>query len=102
MHDSDSTGGSSGTPRDVAGRLRDLDEALRRERQERNRLERACEEAKKLVHALNNALSIITAFTAAMRDEVGPRDSLRESVEEIARAAKRAAAVARQLGDLRR
>ena len=97
MRDAD----TNGTPRELAVRLRDLDEALRQEKQERRRLERTCEEVKRLVHALNNALSVITAFAAVMRDEMGAHDPLRESIEEIARAAKRAAAVARQLQELR-
>lgn len=92
---------SKGTPGDLADRVRVLDEALRLERQERSRLQRACEESRRLVHRLNNALSIITAFTAVMRDEIGARDPLRESLDEITRAAKQAAAVTRELQELR-
>ncbi len=58
------------------------------------------DEGKKLVHSLNNALSIISAFAATLAEEIGPDDPRRESVDEIVRAAKQAAAVARQLAAL--
>jgi signal transduction histidine kinase len=99
MSDPGSNGGAGGLPAEVAARLRELEEALRREQQERLRLEQVSEEVKRAVHALNNALSVITAFTAAMGEEMEADDPLRESLDEIAHAAKRAAAAARTLGE---
>jgi len=86
---------------DVA-RLSELAGQLRREREERLRLERACEEARTLVHALNNALTIVGSFAANLADEIEPDHPTREGVDEIRRAEQRAAGLTRKLGDLLR
>ncbi len=91
----DDPGGSGSRPE--AKRVRELEEALGTERAERSRLEESCEEARQQVHALNNALSIISTFAADLEDEVHRDSPLREGVDEIGRAAKRAASISRKL-----
>lgn len=83
-------------------RIRALNEALRHEREERRRIEQVCEEAGKLVHSLNNVLSIISTYSASLADEVEVSHPSRESVEEVARAAKRAVGIARKLTEAQR
>jgi hypothetical protein len=83
-------------------RIRALNEALRREREERLRIEQVCEEAGKLVHSLNNVLSIISTYSVSLTDEVEAVHPSRESVEEVARAAKRAVGIARKLTEAQR
>jgi signal transduction histidine kinase len=97
----DESGGSGGSTPE-ARRIRELEEALRAELRERQRLEGSCEEARKLVHTLNNALSIIATFAAELDDEIAKDSPLREGADEISRAAKRAATIARKLSDLLR
>ena len=83
-------------------RVRELEEALGVERAERRRLEASCDEARQHMHALNNALSIISTFAAELEDEVRRDSPLREGVDEIGRAAKRAASLSRKLSELLR
>ena len=83
-------------------RVRELVDALDREREARERVERTSEETWKVVHTLNNVLCIVTAYAAILAEDVGAGHPLRESVEEIARAAGKAGELTRQLGELRR
>ncbi len=83
-------------------RIRELTARIERERAERVRLQEGCDESRKLVHALNNALSIITTFAAVLRDDVEPESPVRESVDEIASAARTAASLSRRLGEIQR
>ncbi len=101
MDESGSSPPTAACPEDLE-RIRELADAVRREREERTRMDAVCEETRSLVHALNNALSIITTFAAALGDEVDAGSPLRESVDEITRAAKRAGNLTRKLGDLQR
>jgi light-regulated signal transduction histidine kinase (bacteriophytochrome) len=88
-------------PEDLA-RVRELTDLLERERAERIRLQAGAEESRALVHALNNALSVITSFAAALEDDVDSETAIRESIEEIRRAARTAGSLSRKIGDLHR
>lgn len=102
MSPPDSNGDSDPAAPGEGRRVREPEETLRREQAERQRLEQAREEAKELVHDLNNALSIITTFAASLDEEIAKDHPLRESVDEIVRAAKRAGTITRKLSDLHR
>jgi signal transduction histidine kinase len=102
MENSDPTGVPVAACEDDQERLRELAGALRREHDERLRLEQAAEEALKVIHALNNVLSVITTFASTLAEEIEPDHPSRESVDEIVRAAKRAGTLSRKLGDLQR
>jgi signal transduction histidine kinase len=102
MENSDATGEPTAACEDDLERLRELAAALRRERDERVRLVDLTEEAQKLVHQLNNVLSVISTFAASLTDEIETDHPSRESVDEIVRAAKRAGMLTRKLGDLQR
>jgi hypothetical protein len=82
-------------------RLRELWEALARERQARAGLEAASDETRRTLHALNNALSIVATFAATLGDEL-EEGAARESVDEIVKAARRAGELSRKLGDVLR
>lgn len=102
MENSDATGEPTAACEDDRVRLRELAGALRREREERLRLEQMTEESQKLLHALNNVLSIISTFASTLADEIEADHPSRESVDEIVRAARRAGTLSRKLGDLQR
>ncbi len=87
---------------DDRARVHELAEALRREREARTCLEEATLESRKVIHTLNNVLSIVTTCAADLSDEIAPGHPSRASVEEIVEAASRAGALARKLGDLQR
>jgi signal transduction histidine kinase/CheY-like chemotaxis protein len=50
-----------------------------------------------IVHDFNNLLTVITGFAECVRDDADTSDSVRTSVDEIARAAERAGGLTRQL-----
>jgi signal transduction histidine kinase len=102
MDNSDATGEPVAACKDDLERLRELAAALRRERDERLRMEALTEESQKLLHALNNVLSVISTFASTLADEVEADHPSRESVDEIVRAAKRAGTLSRKLGDVQR
>lgn len=102
MDNSDAPGEPTAACEDDLERLRDLAAALRRERDERARMVDLTEEAQKLVHQLNNVLSVISTFAASLADEIDAGSPSREAVDEIVRAAKRAGTLTRKLGDLQR
>lgn len=102
MENSDASGEPTAACQDDLERLRELAGALRRERDERLRLEQLTEESQKLLHALNNVLSVIATYASTLADEVEAAHPSRESVDEIVRAAKRAGTLSRKLGDLQR
>jgi signal transduction histidine kinase len=102
MDNSDATGEPVAACKDDLERLRELAGALRREREERLRLEQLTEESQKLLHALNNVLSVISTFASTLEDEIEADHPSRESVGEIVRAAKRAGTLSRKLGDVQR
>jgi light-regulated signal transduction histidine kinase (bacteriophytochrome) len=83
-------------------RIRGLTEALRRARDEHDRFAEAIQETAKLVHSLNNVLSIVASFSATLSDELEPNHAAKDSLEELQRAAKRAIGVARKLVDVQR
>jgi len=87
---------------EIARRLDELEEQLHRDHDERRRLEQEVEHARSLIHAVNNALSIISTFAAVLAEEIDADDPLRESVDEIANAAQRAATATRELALPRR
>jgi hypothetical protein len=97
-----STGEQSAACAEDRERIRALNEALRKEREERLRIEQVCEEAGKLVHSLNNVLSIVATYSASLTDEVEPGHASRDSVDEVARAARRAVDIARKLTQAQR
>ncbi len=84
------------------GRLRDLGAQLAREKEAHERMDAACQESRKLIHALNNALSIVATFAATLADDVEDDPGLRETVEEIIRASRNAGVLSRRLGDVQR
>jgi signal transduction histidine kinase len=97
-------GGSSATRlAQVVRKLAELEEQLRRDEQARRDLDARWHETLRITHALNNALSVIGTFAKSVQDELEPDDaSLRESVDEILEASKRAAALTRDLAALAR
>jgi hypothetical protein len=83
-------------------RIRELTARVRRERDGRLRLEQGNQDIAKLVHSLNNALSIVATFSSSLSDELDADHAARESVEELQRAAKRAIGVARKIVEVQR
>jgi nitrogen-specific signal transduction histidine kinase len=85
---------------------RDMTERVAAERQ-RARLVAELEQAQRLesvgqlaggiAHDFNNLVAVIMNYATFVSDELGDRPTLREDVEEIRRAAERAAALTRQL-----
>jgi predicted nucleic acid-binding Zn-ribbon protein len=102
MDESDQPAEPTAACADDLEKIRALTASVRRERDERIRLEQAGEEVAKLVHALNNALSIVSTFSSSLSDELEADHPARESVEEIQRAAKRAIGQARKIVEVQR
>ena len=95
-----------GTIVGVASTGRDITDYVAAERQ-RERLERELQQAQRLesvgqlaggvAHDFNNLIAVILNYATFVADELGDRPALREDVEEIRRAAERAATLTRQL-----
>ena len=91
--------GVASTGRDItdylaAGRQR---ERLERELQQAQRLESVGQLAGGVAHDFNNLIAVIMNYAEFVADELGDRPALRQDVEEIRRAAERAATLTRQL-----
>jgi two-component system, cell cycle sensor histidine kinase and response regulator CckA len=50
-----------------------------------------------IAHDFNNLLGVIVGYTEALQKRIGPQDRFREPIDEIQRAAKRAASLTQQL-----
>ncbi|MDQ2912960.1 MAG: PAS domain S-box protein [Chloroflexota bacterium] len=72
-------------------------ERLERELQQAQRLESVGQLAGGVAHDFNNLIAVIMNYATFVADELGDRPALREDVEEIRRAAERAATLTRQL-----
>jgi signal transduction histidine kinase len=102
MDERDQPGEPTAACADDLERIRDLTTWVRRERDERLRLEQALADMAKLLHALNNALSIVSTFSSALSDELEADHAARDSVDELQRGTKRALATARKLAEVQR
>ncbi len=72
-------------------------ERLERELQQAQRLESVGQLAGGVAHDFNNLIAVIMNYAELVADELGDRPALRADVEEIRRAAERAATLTRQL-----
>ena len=72
-------------------------ERLERELQQAQRLESVGQLAGGVAHDFNNLIAVIMNYAEFVADELGDRPALRKDVEEIRRAAERAATLTRQL-----
>jgi PAS domain S-box-containing protein len=72
-------------------------ERLERELQQAQRLESVGQLAGGIAHDFNNLIAVIINYATFAADELQDRPSIRDDVEEIRRAAERAAALTRQL-----
>jgi len=72
-------------------------ERLERELQQAQRLESVGQLAGGVAHDFNNLIAVIMNYAEFVADELGDRPALRQDVDEIRRAAERAAALTRQL-----
>jgi PAS domain S-box-containing protein len=72
-------------------------ERLERELQQAQRLESVGQLAGGVAHDFNNLIAVIMNYAEFVADELADRPALREDVEEIRRAAERAATLTRQL-----
>ena len=98
--------GEDGTIVGVASTGRDITDYVAAARQ-RERLERELQQAQRLesvgqlaggvAHDFNNLIAVIMNYAEFVADELGDRPALRRDVEEIRRAAERAATLIRQL-----
>jgi PAS domain S-box-containing protein len=98
--------GDDGTIVGVASTGRDITDYVAAARQ-RERLERELQQAQRLesvgqlaggvAHDFNNLIAVIMNYAEFVADELGDRPALRQDVEEIRRAAERAATLIRQL-----
>ena len=102
MDESDQPGEPTAACAEDLEKIRELTRWIRRERDERLRLEHALADVAKLLHTLNNALSIVATFSSALSDELEPDHAARDSLEELQRGAKRALATARKLAEVQR
>jgi PAS domain S-box-containing protein len=72
-------------------------ERLERELQQAQRLESVGQLAGGVAHDFNNLIAVILNYATFVADELADRPALRDDVEEIRRAAERAATLTRQL-----
>jgi hypothetical protein len=72
-------------------------ERLEAQLQQTQRLESIGQLAGGIAHDFNNLIAVILNYASFVSDELGDRPALREDVEEIRRAAERAASLTRQL-----
>ena len=89
----------SGEPIRALSAMTDLSD--RRELEEQFRQAQKMEAVGRLAggvaHDFNNHLMVITSYAEMMRDQLGPKDSLRKSLAQVFKAAERAAALTQQL-----
>ena len=98
--------GKDGKPAYFVAQSQDITERKRAER-ERTELERRLQQAQRMesvgqlaggiAHDFNNLLAVILNYSSFIRGEIGDDDPIRDDVEEIQRAAERAAALTHQL-----
>jgi PAS domain S-box-containing protein len=84
--------------RDISERAEsERERALQDQLQRSRRLESVGQLAGGIAHDFNNILGVIMNYAEFVADELDPKSSAREDVEEIRRAAERAAGLTRQL-----
>ncbi|HWA55015.1 MAG TPA: ATP-binding protein [Solirubrobacterales bacterium] len=84
--------------RDISDRAEsEREKALQQQLDRARRLESVGQLAGGIAHDFNNILGVILNYTEFVAEDLGPESSSREDVEEIRRAAERAAALTRQL-----
>ncbi len=84
--------------RDISERAEsELEKALQGQLDRARRLESVGQLAGGIAHDFNNILGVIMNYAEFVAEELGPDSASREDVEEIRRAAERAAALTRQL-----
>jgi PAS domain S-box-containing protein len=91
----DAAGGTQrvlGSAQDVTDRV-ELEEQLRQSQ----RLEAVGQLAGGIAHDFNNLLTVITSYAALLLEDLGPSHEKRNDIQEIARAAERAATLTQQL-----
>jgi PAS domain S-box-containing protein len=83
----------------VVGVIQNITERKRLEQQllQSQKLESVGRLAGNIAHDFNNLLTIINGYAHLVLAEMGPQDALRDSMEELSRAALQAAALTRQL-----
>jgi len=83
----------------VVGVIQNVTERKRLEQQllQSQKLESVGRLAGSIAHDFNNLLTIINGYAHLVLAELGPQDSLRDSMEELSKAAMQAAALTRQL-----
>jgi PAS domain S-box-containing protein len=97
--DSGRTVGAASIGRDITERVAAAQQSqrLQSELQQSQRLESIGQLAGGVAHDFNNLIAVILNYATFVGDELGDRPELREDVEEIRRAAERAAGLTRQL-----
>lgn len=89
----------TGQPKRAIGAITDLSDRRELEEQFRQaqKMEAVGQLAGGVAHDFNNLLMVITAYTEIMREQLDPKDRLHKSLDQVTKAAKRAAALTLQL-----